>query len=660
MIVAAGWPFFAKDSIDEGFTSAAVRFLPRRSATGRNRVPKSEKWIPRLPIALVLAAAVATPLLVAGGGALYWIGTAATQNAHQTIEDKGRLLLSRTEDTVRSALDDADHVTAAVEKIVLSMGNRLTEADLDAFLSALTAQSPMLGILMYTSADGWIARNTPEGKADPGGSGPPQRPRLRVSDLDARPSADNAPAGHDFAGEHQEELDRFASDPGMGPAWLPAKDPQRTHIDEFDFVRPVRRDGRLLGVVRTNLRVEALSRALVRLDSEPSQHSFVLINHTSVVAHPSLQNWEPDRGPATELPRIDGIGEPALAEIWTAPSERVVESNALPTGHVATVGADGTRYAYLYKEVERNGALALTVGSYFLAKDFGAQMELLRRAEFGAALILIASVAGAAWFGLRLGQPLRLLELAARAIGELELDRMPPLPPSRLREVDETNRAFVAAHRALAAFARYVPRALVRRLLLPGAVAADHTEARDMTILFTDIAGYTATASAMPPEEVAGFLNEHFALIAGCIEAQGGTVDKFIGDAVMAFWGAPHPQTDHAARAVRAARAIAEALRADNAQRLLPIRVRIGIDSGRVVVGNIGTDTRTNYTVIGDPVNAASRLEQLGKQAAPDAEIVALASEATATLAPDEPPGTLLGRFELRGRPQPIDVYRVA
>src|SRR3546814_6000796 len=115
-------------------------------------------------------------------------------------------------------------------------------------------------------------------------------------------------------------------------------------------------------------------------------------------------------------------------------------------------------------------------------------------------------------------------------------------------------------------------------------------------------------------QETADLLNEHFALVTACIEAEGGIVDKFIGDAVMAMWGAIKRDEDHAVHACAAVRAIGMAMAADNARRLMlgkPIlRMRVGIHSGPVVIGNIGAPGRINFTVVGDTVNTAQRLEQ--------------------------------------------------
>jgi class 3 adenylate cyclase len=146
-------------------------------------------------------------------------------------------------------------------------------------------------------------------------------------------------------------------------------------------------------------------------------------------------------------------------------------------------------------------------------------------------------------------------------------------------------------------------------------------------------------------------------VVTACIEAEGGMVDKFIGDAVMALWNAIEDQPDHRARAARAALAIAAAIRADNVESKVPVRVRIGLHSGPVVVGNIGTVTRMNYTVVGDTVNVAQRLEGLAKELRPDAEVAILLSAATAAALPRGLGVTFLGRHQLRGRDDPTEVF---
>ncbi len=180
--------------------------------------------------------------------------------------------------------------------------------------------------------------------------------------------------------------------------------------------------------------------------------------------------------------------------------------------------------------------------------------------------------------------------------------------------------------------------------------------------MFTDIVGFTALCEALPAREVAGLLNRHFTLVAACIEAEGGTVDKYVGDSVMAIWGAPERQADGPARAARAALAIERALAKENRLRQrrgqAPICLRVGIHSGPVVVGNIGSPGRINYTVVGDTVNTAKRLDELARDER-DAhdEIAILVSGEIARHLEAGVHLDYLGLRQVRGRSRLIDVY---
>ena len=167
----------------------------------------------------------------------------------------------------------------------------------------------------------------------------------------------------------------------------------------------------------------------------------------------------------------------------------------------------------------------------------------------------------------------------------------------------------------------------------------------------------------LPADQTAALLNHHFGILAREIEAEGGTIDKFIGDALMAFWGAPDPQPDHAARALRAARGVAQALARDNAARraaaLAAIRIRVGVHSGPVVVGNIGAPKRMNYTVVGDTVNTAERIEQLAARFDDGADATIMVTHAAVQAARSEAGLSPAGVFDVKGRVGGVRVYRL-
>ncbi len=184
-------------------------------------------------------------------------------------------------------------------------------------------------------------------------------------------------------------------------------------------------------------------------------------------------------------------------------------------------------------------------------------------------------------------------------------------------------------------------------------------ERKELTALFSDIEGFTTFSEGMPPEELVGLLNEYLSTMTEIVFQHHGTLDKYEGDAIMAFWGAPIPQNDHALRACLAAlhmqRAVQE-LRAEwHARRNITLNVRIGINSGEMVVGNLGAVGKFDYTVIGDSVNLASRLEGANKMYGTGI----LVSERTHELVKDRILAREIDLVAVKGRSEVLRVYEL-
>jgi len=201
---------------------------------------------------------------------------------------------------------------------------------------------------------------------------------------------------------------------------------------------------------------------------------------------------------------------------------------------------------------------------------------------------------------------------------------------------------------------RYHSAAVVEQILAQqgGADAPFLAEERDLTVLFADIVGFTTMAERMAPSEVARLLNRCFAVMCDAVFAEQGTLDKFIGDAVLAVFGAPLPQPDHRARAARAALMMRAATAGLGLQP--PITLRIALNSGRATVGDIGSPRRREYTVLGDVVNTCSRLME---EACEPSQIVL--SGATRQGLDGVAPLRALRRVTLRGRAEPVDVFEL-
>jgi adenylate cyclase len=205
---------------------------------------------------------------------------------------------------------------------------------------------------------------------------------------------------------------------------------------------------------------------------------------------------------------------------------------------------------------------------------------------------------------------------------------------------------------------RYHSPAVIDAIVKGAGIDEDEITTAEVSILFADISGFTSVSETKAPEEVAAYLSNFFSAAVDAIFAYGGTLDKFIGDAVMAFFGAPIHQDDHADRAIMAGLMLMERVDVWNAQRELeslpPVRVRIGINSGPAVVGNVGTEKRVDYTVLGSSVNIASRLES--GVAKPGQLVI---SQNTLNLVVGSFETEALGEFALKGLQQKMPVYSV-
>jgi adenylate cyclase len=207
------------------------------------------------------------------------------------------------------------------------------------------------------------------------------------------------------------------------------------------------------------------------------------------------------------------------------------------------------------------------------------------------------------------------------------------------------------------AFTRYVAREVVEEILKDPENLVLSGERREVTVLFCDVRGFTPMSERLSPEEVVLLLNDFYTLMIETTFKHDGTLDKFLGDAVMAIFGAPIAHPDHSLRAVRTALAMQEGIVELNARRLKDgkerIAVGIGVSAGEAVAGTVGTVDRMEYTVIGDTVNLAARLESSAK---PGQILISQPTYAAVRAAVDVRP---LGPIHVKGKEEEVDVYEV-
>ena len=426
---------------------------------------------------------------------------------------------------------------------------------------------------------------------------------------------------------------------------------------------PVIVKGKFVGSVVAVVSVEHLSDFVDGTESPAEGRRFVLAGREHVLAHWLMAGGYPGRTNDAPLPELSGFGDPVLAAIWRKEgrNELVIKLPKGTQGHLIEVNLQ--RYIFFYREIHGFGPKPLIAGIYLNRADIGKE---IRRMIVSLIVGLVALVA-AIIIGRKIARPIVNFSTAAGRIRDLEVSQVAELPGSVFRELNDQSQSFNAMLRALRAlrwFELYVPKKLVGQLVKRGDVQEMISDTSNITVMFTDIAGFSTISQGLSALDVAALVNHHFTLIGACIEAEEGTVDKFMGDSVMAFWGAPEKQEHRAERACRAALAIAAAVREDNKKREAEgkpaIGIRIGIHTGDVTVGNIRTPGRINYTIIGDAVNVGKRLEQLGKEVyPPGTDVSILISGDTARDLGDAFNPIPAGRFELKGREGKIEVFRL-
>ena len=432
----------------------------------------------------------------------------------------------------------------------------------------------------------------------------------------------------------------------------------------INFRQPVYQDGEFKGMLIGLVSINALSEYLAELNEVVGHNAFILYDRNFVMAHAQLVGRFAGLSVEQPLPTLQEFGDPVLASMWQTEQQTPL-ALTLPentSGHVADTADE--LFIFLYRELKGFTDKDIVVGTYFRNDEVNQELRRLELAV-AASLFAVLIACGAAVFLVRLiARSITQLSIAAGRIGKLAIDDVEALPQGLFRELNQQASAFNSMLGAMRWFEIYVPKALVERLIRRGDEGAIQSSEQDITVIFTDIAGFTTLAEGKSADEVAAFLNEHFALIAKHVEAEEGTVDKFIGDSVMAFWGAPDAQPDHAARACRAAKAIAVDLRAENERRRRSgepiLHLRIGLHSGPATVGNIGAPGRMNYTAVGDTVNVSQRLEQLCKRLYKvEDEVNIIVSDVTRERAGPKFATEPAGKYSLTGRSEEIAVFRL-
>ncbi|WP_329660256.1 adenylate/guanylate cyclase domain-containing protein [Geminicoccus sp.] len=583
------------------------------------------------------------PLLVGGSVAFVSVVTvilvlfglvnareASTETLRQATHIVVNSLAERTRDHLLAASEQSNYVADLIESEPAAEMQAERIADL---LVASLAAAPQVAGALYV------------------------RPDLTAIQAIRLPSGRAVVSIGDYSDTPQAQADVHRILASGNASWeAPFTDPSRPDYTFLNYRVPVRRavDSKPTGLVVVSMRSDRLSRFMRELALPPIRSAFILYGESRVLAHPSF-----DGAGASNLPDLAEMPDPAMrALLGNDPREQFFK-DSVGTTRLTTREVEGSSILYLRRNLVGFAPEQLWVGAYVDLDAVGPATSWYQMIAVVGLSIVAAAAVMAALLARRLTAAIRNLAQIAAAVARLELDPARQAERSRVRELDDLAQTFTNMLHAMAAFATYVPRQLVRRLLAAGRTAGPASEQRELTVLFTDLSGFSSMAEHRTAEETARLLNDHFSRMTACIDAEGGTVDKYLGDAVMAFWGAPGRQPDHAARAVRAAAAMERAFADDPMRRIHGLGLRIGIHTGVVLVGDIGGPERLNYTIIGDAVNVASRLVELGHDHARPDEIVVLLTQSTVAAAHSEGQVEDLGEQAVRGRFQDEHVFRL-
>ena len=364
------------------------------------------------------------------------------------------------------------------------------------------------------------------------------------------------------------------------------------------------------GVVAGDILLNRLEDMLNQQRLGKSGLTFLFNDADRIVGHPEmgiLMDEMPERG--DDLPKIDAIRMPGL--ISAIRSWR-------KDGRAQQFFQDaGRTYVAAFHRVETAGSANIRLAAIAPLDEFFSTIIAERRALFLTAIaFVLAMLPLAFWLGSILAGTLRDLAYQTDEIQHFRLADQPRVK-SVINEIDELGRSVFTMRSVIRSFASFIPRPIVRQLIESGTDLKLGGTRREITVLFTDVENFTAKTEKADPSDVMIYTSRYFAMLSETVMKHQGTIDKFIGDAVMAIWNAPADDPDHV---VHACRAVLECLRRNEEinrafaqENWPPYRTRFGLHVGEAVVGNVGSSDRMNYTALGATVNLAARLEGLNK-----------------------------------------------
>lgn len=367
---------------------------------------------------------------------------------------------------------------------------------------------------------------------------------------------------------------------------------------------------RAIGVLAADISLQSFSDYLRKQNISPNSRIYVIDKEHRIVAS-SHDVARTGKQEVNEMLSINDSAEVPLQRAVIALKDTSARDS------IAFYAANNKDYMAIQLEFPKNTPNILSIVLVSPLDDFVSDIKAVKNANLVFALLITIVAAIAAYLLARsISNPIVHLSREARQIKELEFDNTPPIT-SKIKEIQDLSDAIAALKTSIKSFSYYIPKSLVKRMLQRKQAITKGGNFREITMMFTDIANFTTEAEKLEANALANHLSDYFDVLGGVINDNDGTIDKYLGDSVMAFWGAPISDKDHMHKACVSAlqiqKRLAEIGKIWRRDEKPEFHTRIGIHTGEAIVGNIGSKERMNYTAIGDSVNASSRLEGLNK-----------------------------------------------
>ncbi len=441
---------------------------------------------------------------------------------------------------------------------------------------------------------------------------------------------------------------------------------------------PVYQNGQYLGLLMQYLTLPGLSHELDTRNTGDGRTGFIMIGDR-LIAHPGLIAWQNTRTgndsppfvaktleeALSALPSASDINDPVLAklDLWNeidfgremqSPDDRPIV--------IHHVKVDDRDHFIITQPADKFASTPITMGMHFSPSIFADGIQRLDQLGVIGIVVLISAIIAAAVIALLFSRPLKRISRANRQLGTEDINDLPSLPGNLIREFDDASNSFnqmVATikdrERIGRLFGKFLPTPIAQTLLQStddtGAIPSRKCIA---SILFVDLQGFTSMCENADPQNVVDVLNAYFAKTTAIIETNKGIITQFQGDAVLAVFNAVDDQPNHADLAVKSAIEIQQLA---HSQTFLgqSLTCRCGVNTGELVAGNVGAPDRLTFTVNGDAVNSAARLEAMNKELGTKI----LIGETTREQMSNPEETILVKEVMLRGRSTPSSVYTV-